>query len=136
MELITGRRALENNQSGESFHLVTWFRRKYYTSKAEFKSSVDPYIDQEEETLSSVSTVAELACYCCAREAHQRPDMGHVVNVLSSQAEAWKPVDEDLEESYGVEFNLTLPEALRQWQESDISLTSDASQLSGISSGR
>ncbi|KAJ4799351.1 hypothetical protein LUZ62_050597 [Rhynchospora pubera] len=136
MELITGRRAIENNQLGESFHLATWFRRKYYTDKVEFKSTIDPYIDREEETLSSVTTIAELACYCCAREAHQRPDMGHVVNVLSSLAETWKPVDAELEENYGVEFNLTLPEALRQWQEPDTSLTSEASQLSGMSSGR
>lgn len=44
-----------------------------------------------EETLASVSIAAELAEHCCASRLCQRPDMGKVVNVLSSLAELRKP---------------------------------------------
>ncbi|KAG0470046.1 hypothetical protein HPP92_016746 [Vanilla planifolia] len=124
MELITGRKALDDTQPEESVHLVTWFRRMQLSNHGKenessfLKAVVDPVIDvDDEETLASISTVAELAGYCCAREAHQRPDMGHAVNVLSTLAELWKPTDPDSEECYGIDLDMTLPQALKRWQE-------------------
>ncbi|CDY40785.1 BnaAnng06480D [Brassica napus] len=70
MELLTGRKALDVKRSEEDVHLVTWFRR-------------------------IINKVAELACHCSAREPHQRPDMSHVVRVLASLLDQWKP-DEDI----------------------------------------
>ncbi|KAJ8646808.1 hypothetical protein MRB53_008556 [Persea americana] len=85
MELITGRRALDESQPEENMHLVTWFRRMQI-NKETFQKIVDSTIDLTEETLTSINTVAELAGHCCAREAYQRPDMGHAVNVLLSRS--------------------------------------------------
>ncbi|KAH0733475.1 hypothetical protein KY290_003208 [Solanum tuberosum] len=115
MELITGRRALDESQPEESMHLVPWFRRMHI-NKETFRKAIDHTIDLDEETLASVSTVAELAGHCCAREPHQRPDMGHAVNVLSSLAELWKPAEVDEDEIYGIDYDMTLPQAVKKWQ--------------------
>ncbi|KAK9277546.1 hypothetical protein L1049_007091 [Liquidambar formosana] len=115
MELITGRKALDDTRPEESMHLVTWFRRMYL-DKDTFRKAIDPTIDLDEETLASISTVSELAGHCSAREPSQRPDMSHVVNVLSSLAELWKPADPDSEDIYGIDLDMTLPQALKKWQ--------------------
>ncbi|CAL5339050.1 unnamed protein product [Camellia sinensis] len=115
MELITGRKALDQTQKEESVHLVTWFRRMH-NKKDTFRKAIDPTIDLDEETVASVSTVAELAGHCCARASSQRPDMGHAVNVLSSLTELWKPSDPDADDIYGIDFDMTLPQAVKKWQ--------------------
>ncbi|WOK93173.1 hypothetical protein Cni_G01866 [Canna indica] len=132
MELITGRKALDESQPEESMHLVTWFRRILVNHS--LQKAIDPTIDLDEETLASINTVAELASHCCAREPHQRPDMGHAVNVLSSLAELWKPADPDLEESYGIDLDLTLPQALKKWQASEDRSHVDGATTSFIAS--
>lgn len=115
MELITGRKALDESQPEESMHLVTWFRRMHL-NKDTFHKAIDPTIDLNEETLASISTVAELAGHCCAREPYQRPDMGHVVNVLSSLVELWKPSEPSSDDIYDTDLDMSLPQALKKWQ--------------------
>ncbi|XP_048569367.1 receptor protein kinase TMK1 [Triticum urartu] len=115
MELVTGRRALDDTQPEDSMHLVTWFRRMQLNNDT-FQKAIDTTIELDEETLASVSTVAQLAGHCCAREPHQRPDMGHAVNVLSTLSEVWKPADPDSDDSYGIDLDMTLPQALKKWQ--------------------
>lgn len=115
MEIITGRKALDETQPEDSMHLVTWFRRMSI-NKDSFAKAIDPTIDLTEETLASIHTVAELAGHCCAREPYQRPDMGHAVNVLSSLVELWKPSDPSAEDMYGIDLDLSLPQALKKWQ--------------------
>lgn len=115
MELITGRKALDESQPEESMHLVTWFRRMHL-NKDTFRKAIDPAIDLNEEILASISTVAELAGHCCAREPYQRPDMGHAVNVLSSLVELWKPSESSTEDIYGIDLEMSLPQALKKWQ--------------------
>ncbi|KAL7149576.1 hypothetical protein ABFS83_05G050500 [Erythranthe nasuta] len=116
MEMITGRKALDESQPDESQHLVPWFRRNL-VSKDTFHKAIDPTLDLDEETLASISTVAELAGHCSAREPYQRPDMCHAVNVLSSLAELWKPSEStDPEDAYGIDYDMTLPQALKKWQ--------------------
>ncbi|KAL2333188.1 hypothetical protein Fmac_014401 [Flemingia macrophylla] len=115
MELITGRRALDDTQPEDSMHLVTWFRRMY-VNRDSFQKAIDCTIDPNEETLASIQTVAELAGHCCAREPYQRPDAGHAVNVLSSLVELWKPSDQGSEDVYGIDLDMSLPQALKKWQ--------------------
>ncbi|CAK7326845.1 unnamed protein product [Dovyalis caffra] len=123
MEMITGRKALDETQPEESFHLVTWFRRMHI-NKDTFIKAIDPTINLDEETLGSISTVADLAGHCTAREPYQRPDMGHVVNVLSSLVEFWKPAEPDSDDMYGIDFETPLPEVLLKWQAFDGSSSS------------
>lgn len=120
MELITGRKALDESQPEESMHLVTWFRR-VHLNKDMFRKAIDPTIDLSEETLASISTVAELAGHCCAREPYQRPDMGHAVNVLSSLVELWKPSVQNTDDICGIDFEMSLPQALKKWQAEGVS---------------
>lgn len=116
MEMITGRKALDESQPEDSVHLVTWFRR-LYINKDGFQKAIDSTIDLNEETLLSINMVAELASHCCARDPHLRPDMGHAVNVLSSLTDKWKPAEEDnSEDMFGIDLDMTLPQALRKWQ--------------------
>lgn len=115
MELITGRRAIDETQPEDSMHLVTWFRRMY-VNKDSFPKAIDSTIELNEETLASIHTVAELASHCCAREPYQRPDTGHAVNVLSSLVELWKPSEHSSEDIYGIDLDLSLPQALKKWQ--------------------
>ncbi|KAJ7299482.1 hypothetical protein O6H91_Y095300 [Diphasiastrum complanatum] len=116
MELITGRRALDETQTEENVHLVTWFRRMK-EEKESFCESIDPVIELTDDTFQSIWTVAELAGHCTAHGPYQRPDMGHVVNVLSPLVGQWKPTDMDGKESGGIDLNLTLPQALKKWQD-------------------
>ncbi|KVI08578.1 hypothetical protein Ccrd_013026 [Cynara cardunculus var. scolymus] len=115
MELITGRKALDESQPEESMHLVTWFRR-IHLNKDTFRKSIDQTLDLTEENLASISKAAELAGHCCAREPYQRPDMSHAVNVLSSLVEMWRPSDQSSEDIYGIDLDLSLPQALKKWQ--------------------
>ncbi|XP_003631009.2 receptor protein kinase TMK1 [Medicago truncatula] len=124
MEIITGRKALDGSQPEENIHLVTWFCRMLL-NKDSFQSMIDRTIEVDEETYASINTVAELAGHCSAREPYQRPDMSHVVNVLSSLVEVWKPTKQDVDDIYGINFDMTLPEALKRWQAFEGSSTLD-----------
>ncbi|KAL2347808.1 hypothetical protein Fmac_001808 [Flemingia macrophylla] len=131
MEMITGRRAIDNSQPEENVHLVTWFRRMLL-NKDSFGKLIDPTMDVDEEDIPTVRTVAELAGHCCAREPNQRPDMSHVVNVLSPLVEIWKPSEADEDDIYGIDLDLTLPQALSKWQAVEGRSTFDVSSSSSL----
>ncbi|KAK8604226.1 hypothetical protein V6N13_099175 [Hibiscus sabdariffa] len=100
IELISGRKALDETQPEESLHLVTCIR-----------------------------TVSELACHCRAREPYRRPDMDHVINVLSSLVKLWKPAQPVSDDIYGIDLKLTLPQALKKWQALENSNLNDSSSF-------
>ena len=131
MELVTGRKALDVTQREDSVHLVTWFRRVAASKVRDenaFKNAIDPNIKLDEETLASVEKVWELAGYCCAREPYQRPDMSHIVNVLSSLTVQWKPTDVEPDDLNGIDYDFPLPQAVKNWQASEgLSQTGDDS---------
>ncbi|KAL1319915.1 hypothetical protein AAHE18_14G019400 [Arachis hypogaea] len=115
MELITGRRALDDTVPDDRSHLVSWFRR-VQINKENIPKAIDQTLDPDEETMESIYKVAELAGHCTAREPYQRPDMGHAVNVLVPLVEQWKPTNHEEEEGYGIDLHMSLPQALRRWQ--------------------
>ncbi|GAB4844053.1 Receptor-like kinase tmk4 [Ancistrocladus abbreviatus] len=115
MELITGRKALDETMPEERSHLVTWFRR-ILINKDNIRKAIDDVLDPDQETYESICKVAELAGHCTAREPHQRPDMGHAVNVLGPLVEQWKPACQEEEENYGIDLHMSLPQAVRRWQ--------------------
>ncbi|KAL8172229.1 hypothetical protein V2J09_024033 [Rumex salicifolius] len=115
MELITGRKTLDESMPEDRCHLVTWFRR-ILINKDNIRKAIDGVLDPDDETYESIMKVAELAGHCTAREAHQRPDMGHAVNVLGPLVEQWKPSCHQDEDSYGIDLHMSLPQALQRWQ--------------------
>ncbi|XP_071690220.1 receptor-like kinase TMK4 [Rutidosis leptorrhynchoides] len=116
MELITGRKALDETMPDDRSHLVTWFRR-VLISKENIVKAIDQNLEtDDEETLESICKVAELAGHCTAREPYQRPDMGHAVNVLGPLVEQWKPSRPEEEDGYGVDQHMSL-QVLQRWQD-------------------
>ncbi|KAL8162893.1 hypothetical protein V2J09_014382 [Rumex salicifolius] len=115
MEIITGRKALDESMPEERCHLVTWFRR-ILINKENIRKAIDDALDPDDETYESILKVAELAGHCTARDPHQRPDMGHSVNVLGPLVEQWRPTRQEEEENNGIDLDMSLPHALRRWQ--------------------
>ncbi|MCO5561892.1 hypothetical protein L7F22_015517 [Adiantum nelumboides] len=114
MELLTGRKALDETEPEESMHLVTWFRRQLGNKGSLFKA-IDSALQVNDEISQSILIVAELAGHCTAREPCNRPDMGHSVNVLAPLVEQWKPTNV-VEDDEGIDLHMTLPQALKKWQ--------------------
>ncbi|KAG5531020.1 hypothetical protein RHGRI_025841 [Rhododendron griersonianum] len=115
MEIVTGRKALDETVPDERSHLVTWFRR-VLINKESIRKAIDQTLEPDDETFDSICKVAELAGHCTAREPFQRPDMGHAVNVLGPLVEQWKPSSHEEEESLGIDLHMSLPQALQRWQ--------------------
>lgn len=123
MELLTGRKALDESEPEDSMHLVTWFRRQT-GNKGSLFSSVDSSLQVNDAISQSILIVSELAGHCAAREPYNRPDMGHAVNVLAPLVEQWKPTDV-AEDDGGIDLHMTLPQALKKWQAFEgVSITS------------
>lgn len=115
MEIITGRKALDETLPEEKSHLVTWFRR-VLINKDNLHKAIDQTLDPDEETYETICKVAELAGHCTAREPFQRPDMGHAVNVLGPLVEQWKPSSSQDEENNGIDPHMSLPQVLERWR--------------------
>ncbi|XP_015062196.1 receptor-like kinase TMK3 [Solanum pennellii] len=118
MELLTGMMALDEDRPEESQYLVSWFWNAK-SSKEKLMTVIDPTLDVKDEITESISTLAELAGHCTAREPGQRPDMGHAVNVLSPLVEKWKPLEDDPEDYCGIDYSLPLNQMVKGWQESE-----------------
>ncbi|XP_030463862.1 receptor-like kinase TMK4 [Syzygium oleosum] len=115
MEILTGRKALDDSLPDERAHLVTWFRR-VLINKESIPKAIDQTLNPDDETLESICKVAELAGHCTAREPFQRPDLGHAVNILSPLVEQWKPSRQEDEDNFGIDLHMSLPQALERWQ--------------------
>lgn len=115
MEIITGRKALDETMPEEKSHLVTWFRR-LLVNQDHLRESVDRALQLDDETYESICKVAELAGHCTAPDAPHRPDMGHIVNILRPLVEQWRPSSEPEENGGGIDLNISLPQTLRMWQ--------------------
>ncbi|GMY04785.1 receptor-like kinase TMK4 [Fagus crenata] len=90
MELITGRKAVNDTMPDERSHLVTWFCQ-ILINKENIMNAIDQTLNPDEETMENIIKVVELAKYCTTHEPYQRPDMGHIVNILSPLVEQWEP---------------------------------------------
>ncbi|KAG0478580.1 hypothetical protein HPP92_013299 [Vanilla planifolia] len=119
LELITGMTVLDEDRSDEKRYLVSWFHDHNW-NQTKLKDAIDDHIGaSDEETFQSVCKVVELAGHCTAREANQRPEMGHAVNVLSSMVQKWRPGDRESAEKFGIDFGKPLLQMVRAWQDAD-----------------
>lgn len=114
MEIITGRKSLDSSLPEESCNLAAWFR-PFLQDKNQLKNAVDPILlsSMDDETFQNIWKVADLAGHCTNREPNQRPDMSHVVNVLSSLVEQWTPAPNDEEDSFRY---MSLQQELQKWK--------------------
>lgn len=128
MELITGLTALDESRPETSRYLASWFIEEKSNIET-LKSSVDSSIELTEETLESMQIVAELAGHCAAREPYQRPDMCHVVNVLSPLVEKWTPSKGKGDECLTVDLQKPLLQLVKSWESYD---SQDGSLTTGV----
>ncbi|GLU10219.1 hypothetical protein SLE2022_270390 [Rubroshorea leprosula] len=103
MEMITGRKALDHTLPDENSHLVKWFVG-VLISKDNILTVVDETLNPNEETMTSISKVAELAVHC-TRDPQQRPNMGYAVNVLGPLVEQWRHTSQEDEDQYRIDFH-------------------------------
>ncbi|XP_019179916.1 PREDICTED: receptor-like kinase TMK4 [Ipomoea nil] len=110
MEIITGKKAVDETLPDETCHLVTWFH-KILRKGHNLRNAIDPTLDLDDQTFESISKVAELAAHCTTNKYFRRPNMEHVVNVLGPFAQKWKPLrPEEIEEKYGgLDLHMSLP---------------------------
>ncbi|KAG6488988.1 receptor-like kinase TMK4 [Zingiber officinale] len=116
MEIITGRKVLDESLPPDDSHLVSLFRRGFNHEKNKFLNSMaDRVLELDDEAWKSLIEVADLAWHCTGREPYQRPDMSHAVNRLAPLVEVWQPstacdVGNDDDSIY------SLTERLERWQ--------------------
>nr|GLL41437.1 receptor-like kinase TMK4 [Ipomoea trifida] len=124
MEIITGKKAVDETLPDETCHLVTWFN-KIIRKGHNLKNTIDPTLDLDDQTFESISKVAELASHCTANKYFRRPNMEHVVNVLGPFAQKWKPLrPEEIEEMYGgFDLHMSLPLAFEDSSIESLSFT-------------
>ncbi|XP_078179210.1 receptor-like cytoplasmic kinase 176 isoform X2 [Carex rostrata] len=80
LEILTGRRSLDNNQPVAEYNLVEWARPHLKSKKKVFKI-LDPQFSGR-YSRRGVFMAAKLALRCLSKEANGRPDMHQVVSVL------------------------------------------------------
>ncbi|TVU25588.1 hypothetical protein EJB05_28090 [Eragrostis curvula] len=133
MEMITGRKVLDDSLPEDETHLVTIFRRNML-DKEKFRKFVDPTLELSAEAWNSLLEVADLARHCTAREPHQRPDMCHCVNRLSSLVDQWKPSN-IIDDDEGGTSEIGLHQQLEKWRCDDFTI-SDSDTFSTFSMSR
>ncbi|CAK8576989.1 unnamed protein product [Lathyrus sativus] len=89
-------------------------------NKLQLMAAIDPALEQNEETCESITIAAELAGHCTAMEPYHRQDMSHAVNVLSAVVEKWRPVSDELDDSYyAVDGTRPLRQMLKIWKDAE-----------------
>lgn len=135
MELLTGLAALDEQRPEESRYLVEWFSAMK-SNQEKIIATIDSSMDAKEDIYDSICIVSELAKHCTARDPNHRPDMGHVVNVLSQLVHKWKPVEEEEQQQTeafaDIDYTVPLPQMLMAWQNEK---TGDFSGISHDSKG-
>lgn len=118
IELITGMTALDEDRPEETRHLASWFYH-IKSDKDKLRNYIDKSLNMSDETFEEMYIVGQLAGHCISREPNQRPDMGHAVNVLAPLVEKWKPVNNDSDDSVGIDLGQPLLELVKGWQDAD-----------------
>ena len=91
MELISGRKALDNSLSEEMCHLVSRFCR-IVDNIEDIPQVTDKSLNLDYEKMENICKMVELACHCTAPEPNKRPNMEHAMNVLVPLVEQyWNP---------------------------------------------
>ncbi|MCL7023489.1 hypothetical protein MKW94_011545 [Papaver nudicaule] len=123
MEMLTGRKALDNKLAEDDQHLVTMFRRKFLLNRVDIQNLIDPTLDQSnEEIYGGIWTVAQLAYHCTADNHTARPEMAQVLTTLAPLVEQWCPPaheEQEEEEENASEIHMSLGQLTETWKFED-----------------
>ncbi|KDP35640.1 hypothetical protein JCGZ_09078 [Jatropha curcas] len=86
LEMVSGRRAMDNNRPPGQENLVEW-AKLYLTNKRRFLSFLDPRLDGQ-HFLRTAQKLVNLALHCLNSEPKFRPDMDDVVMILERLQES------------------------------------------------
>lgn len=120
MELVTGIPAFDDSRPMDKKYIAQWFL-PIKSSKEMLKAIIDPAIEVDEETFENVCIIAELAGHCTSSNEFQRPEMAHIVSVLSPLVEKWKPTHDDEDECMETDRDQSLSQMVKIWQARDAS---------------
>jgi len=90
MEIITGRKVIDNSLPQNAIFLVPVFRTNFLDEE-KFRNTVDPTLELKDSDWNSLLEVARLAYHCTEEEPESRPDMNNCVVVLSKMVHKWNP---------------------------------------------
>ncbi|XP_074266565.1 receptor-like kinase TMK4 [Silene latifolia] len=122
MQLITGRKALDDSLGEDDSPLASWFRKMVVMGKDNLRNNLDPQLmdSVDDGILDSMLEVAVLAGHCTARNPQGRPEMSHAVTVLSPLVNQWRPTTEieaPIDDPMSKTNNSSLPDLLQRWKD-------------------
>lgn len=130
LEMITGKKAVDETLGEEGSNLAMWLRPKLRNGK--FWEDLDEaVVIDNEEAMRSIEKVAKIAENCISIELKRRPTMGQVMTVLVPLVEDWTPSSPQKDDSMEKD-SVSLLESVRRWQLEDEEGTSMGFHLGKI----
>ncbi|XP_004298182.1 PREDICTED: probable receptor protein kinase TMK1-like [Fragaria vesca subsp. vesca] len=141
LELITGKKAVDQSLTESHPHLPNWFCNKVINKGGggivwdELEKVIDPTmaVYTDPNTVDSFLEIAKLAISCCNKDPDLRPEMTHVVNIIGQLVKPWKPSEplpENLEQAAdGMDWiNIPLPDMVKRWERGEPSGQASSSE--------
>ncbi|CAL4886934.1 unnamed protein product [Urochloa decumbens] len=122
MEIITGRKAINESLSQDDVFLVPIFRT-LVKDKEKLRDIVDPTLELNGEDWNNLKEVADYACYCTEDEPKIRPNMRTCVLLLSDIVDKYQPIVIGSDQGETSGMGKRLNEVMQDWVK-DIPTTS------------
>ena len=117
LEIITGRKVIDNSLPQNAIFLVPVFRTNFLDEE-KFRNIVDPTLELNDVDWNSLLEVAKLAYHCTEEEPESRPDMNNCVVVLSKMVHKWNP--KAIGSDKGESSSMGLKQLVEKWEIEDL----------------
>ena len=117
MEIITGRKVIDNSLPQNAIFLVPVFRTNFLDEE-KFRNTVDPTLELNDADQNSLLEVAKLAYHCTEEEPESRPGMNYCVVVLSKMVHKWNP--KEIGSEKGESSSMGLKQQVEKWKMEDL----------------
>ena len=117
MEIITGRKVIDNSLPQNAIFLVPVFRTNFLDEE-KFRNTVDPTLELNDSDWNSLLEVARLAYHCTEEEPESRPSMPNCVAVLSKMVHKWNP--KEIGSDKGESSSMGLKQQVEKWKMEDL----------------
>ena len=117
MEIITGRKVIDNSLPQNAIFLVPVFRTNFLDEE-KFRNTVDPTLELNDSDWNSLLEVAKLAYHCTEEEPESRPSMPNCVAVLSKMVHKWNP--KEIGSDKGESSSMGLKQQVEKWKMEDL----------------
>lgn len=100
IELVTGKKILDDSRSSAERHLIECFHPNMIAEE-DFIKFIDPFLLEDVANHKNLYEMAKLAHLCTMREPMHRPDMPFCVSALTLLVEPWTPKEREIQENAG-----------------------------------